>query len=98
MGAQMNELWLLSRLTMDPKTIRTRLQELAFLNSKATIWFRVRDSRCNSSNGSTNGASPKSEPEWEKLHFDGGLAEYVKYLNRDSQPMHDPIFFTDKVC
>lgn len=80
---------------MDPKTIRTRLQELAFLNSDATIWFRAIDSTTPQSSG--NGAGPHSEPEWEKLHFDGGLCEYVKYLNRDSQPMHEPIFITDKV-
>ncbi len=80
---------------MDPKTIRTRLQELAFLNSNATIWFRTIESGSAPSNG--NGASPPPEPEWEKLHFDGGLCEYVKYLNRDSQPMHEPIFVTEKV-
>ncbi|KAK9916038.1 hypothetical protein WJX75_007671 [Coccomyxa subellipsoidea] len=82
-------------VTMDPKTIRTRLQELAFLNSDATIWFRAIDYTTPQSSG--NGAGPHSEPEWEKLHFDGGLCEYVKYLNRDSQPMHEPIFITDKV-
>ncbi|BDA44158.1 DNA gyrase subunit B, chloroplastic/mitochondrial [Coccomyxa sp. Obi] len=82
-------------LTMDPKTIRTRLQELAFLNSNATIWFRALE--MSSTQSSSNGSGPHEEPDWEKLHFEGGLCEYVKYLNRDSQPMHEPIFVSDKV-
>lgn len=80
---------------MDPKTIRTRLQELAFLNSDATIWFRALET--SSTQTSSNGSGPHEEPEWEKLHFEGGLCEYVKYLNRNSQPMHEPIFVSDKV-
>ncbi|CAL8470140.1 g9682 [Coccomyxa elongata] len=82
-------------LTMDPKTIRTRLQELAFLNSGATIWFRALET--SSTHVSSNGSGPHDEPDWEKLHFEGGLCEYVKYLNRDSHPMHEPIFVSDKV-
>lgn len=80
---------------MDPKTIRTRLQELAFLNSNATIWFRALET--SSAQISSNGRGPHDEPDWEKLHFEGGLCEYVKYLNRDSHSMHEPIFVSDKV-
>lgn len=142
--------------TFDHETIRSRLRELAFLNSSATIHFRVlgqkistsaaaaaaaengtttsssgteaaagakkkggKIAKAESSNGSgaaaTNGAaSPEavagggtltlldnellaSGPDadgWEILHFSGGLAEYVAYLNRDKQPVHTPIFFS----
>ena len=31
--------------TFDPDTIRSRLRELAFLNSRATIFFRVVDGK-----------------------------------------------------
>ncbi len=111
------------RVAMDPKTIRTRLQELAFLNSAATIWFRALppaaspsssngngasapDSSSSSREASANGAEPhapaaagaalEGEDGWEKLHFSGGLREYVAFLNKDAQPMHEPLFFTDK--
>ena len=82
---------------MDPKTIRTRLQELAFLNSKATIWFKASSGRQASANG--NGAAPETSPEegWEELHYSGGLREYVEHLNKDNSPMHEPIFIQDEV-
>lgn len=47
--------------TFDPETIRSRLRELAFLHSAATIHFRVR------------GAKGVPE-EWEVLHYSGGWA------------------------
>ncbi len=93
---------------MDPKTIRTRLQELAFLNSQATILFRALQPATSSpdSNGAaaaashpeSNGAAGSEEGGgWETLHFSGGLKEYVTFLNRDNQAMHDPIYITEKV-
>ena len=119
------------RVTMEAKTIRTRLQELAFLNSEATIWFRALQPSSASSPSSTsssnkasssgasssirsssngNGAAPHAEAPpaaasssegaaqgWEKLHFSGGLREYVKHLNRDLQPMHEPLYISEKV-
>ena len=82
---------------MDAKTIRTRLQELAFLNSKATIWFKASSAKQASANG--NGAAPAESADdgWEKLHYSGGLQEYVQHLNRDNSPMHEPIFIQDEV-
>ena len=81
---------------MDPKTIRTRLQELAFLNSKATIWFKASSAK---QQPSSNGSSPAAtlDAGWEKLHYSGGLREYVQHLNRDNTPMHEPIFIQDEV-
>ena len=81
---------------MDPKTIRTRLQELAFLNSKATIWFKASSAK---QQPSSNGSAPAAALDvgWEKLHYSGGLREYVQHLNRDNTPMHEPIFIQDEV-
>lgn len=121
--------------TFDADTIRSRLRELAFLNSAATIHFRVlsqheprkagtvgitaaRKDHAENGNGASahgaehNGAlshapSPaavppsssqwKEGPEWEILHYSGGLAEYVKFLNRDKQEVHTPITFSKEV-
>ena len=87
-------------ISMDAKTIRTRLQELAFLNSKATIWYKASSAKqapSASSNG--NGAAPAESAEggWEKLHYSGGLREYVQFLNQDNSPMHEPIFIREEV-
>ncbi|EFN53908.1 hypothetical protein CHLNCDRAFT_48978 [Chlorella variabilis] len=74
--------------TFDPDTIRSRLRELAFLNSRATIYFRA-------GNGSSNGAAAaEAEPDWEVFHYSGGLAEYVRFLNRDKVPIHEPLCFS----
>ena len=80
---------------MDAKTIRTRLQELAFLNSKATIWYKASSAKqASSASSNGNGAAPAESAEggWEKLHYSGGLREYVQHLNQDNSPMHEPIF------
>lgn len=113
--------------TFDPDTIRSRLRELAFLNSRATIYFRAvepakgsaskRASSSSSSseaaaangngaaaaaaaegNGSSNGAAAaEAEPDWEVFHYSGGLAEYVRFLNRDKVPIHEPLCFSKQV-
>ena len=130
--------------TFDPDTIRSRLRELAFLNSAATIHFRVLGQKkkntaaaaaavqssstapptgsttngaTKSSSNSSSSKSTKSKEQavaaadeeaaaaavfdnipdadgWEIYHFSGGLAQYVKYLNRDKQPIHAPIYFS----
>ena len=35
---------------------------------------------------------------WEKLHFDGGLKDFVAWVNRDKGPMHEPIYVSKQVC
>ena len=62
----------------DPDTLRSRLRELAFLNSRATIRYRA--------------APHAADAEWETLHFSGGLKEYVTWLNRDKAVLHEPIY------
>lgn len=112
----------------DPDTIKSRLRELAFLNSAATIHFRVippvekskskklhRKEDDDLATGTqtveelgTNGHGTQdftllpilpvdnvteSFP-WEIFKFEGGLAEYVKFMNRDKTPIHEPYIFT----
>lgn len=110
------------RATFDPDTIRSRLRELAFLNSRATIFFRAPDgkpvktsSRNSSSSGAVaaeaggNGvpvavdatlspvAAAVAAEGWEVFHASGGLAEYVRFLNRDKEAIHEPIVFSKQV-
>ncbi|MGH1370057.1 MAG: DNA topoisomerase (ATP-hydrolyzing) subunit B [Maritimibacter sp.] len=60
------------------KTLESRLRELAFLNSGVRIILR--DER------------PAEALEVE-LHYEGGVKEFVKYLDRHKTPMiEDPIF------
>lgn len=67
--------------TFDTKVIKSRLRELAFLNSSASIHYMVEEEA---------GDSP---PEWATFHFEGGLKEYVQYLNRDKKALHDVVAF-----
>ena len=107
--------------TFDPDTIRSRLRELAFLNSRATIFFRAVDGKPDKAalgNGSSNGsngsngatqqaadaaavagsasvaAAEAAAAGWEVFHYSGGLSEYVRYLNRDKEPIHEPFVFS----
>lgn len=67
----------------DPETIRSRLRELAFLNSAATIQYRA--------------AKQVAAAEWTEYHFGGGLREFVTWTNRDREAMHEPIYVTKEV-
>lgn len=73
-------------------TIRTRLREVAFLNSSATIMYQIHGAPSGNGNGSGNGAA-----DVETFHFSGGIAEFVAYNNRARTPMHDPIYVSRMV-
>ncbi len=61
-------------------TLEHRLRELAFLNSGVRI--RLRDER-------------PAEPLEVELHYDGGVKEFVRYLDRSKTPLiKDPIYVT----
>ena len=69
-----------SNLEYNFETLEKRLRELAFLNSGVRI--RLRDER------------PEEALESE-LHYEGGVKEFVKYLDRHKAPMlPEPIFIT----
>ena len=69
-----------SNLNYDFETLEKRLRELAFLNSGVRILLR--DER-------------PEEPLDSELHYEGGVKEFVKYLDRHKAAMlPDPIFIT----
>ena len=59
--------------------LSTRLREMAFLNAGLKIVF----------------TDEREEREPQIFHFEGGIAEFVKYLGRGKTPLHpEPIHFT----
>ncbi|KFI29000.1 DNA topoisomerase (ATP-hydrolyzing) subunit B [Paenirhodobacter enshiensis] len=65
------------------KTLETRLRELAFLNSGVRII--IEDER-------------PAEPLHAELHYEGGVKEFVKYLDRSKTALiPDPIYMTGEV-
>ena len=59
------------------KTLENRLRELAFLNSGVTI--ELNDER--------------SEPQTVEMHYEGGVREFVRFLDRHKHPLiEEPIF------
>lgn len=65
-------------LDFDYETLSNRLRELAFLNRGLTI--SLQDLRT-------------PEEQAETFAYEGGIVEFVKYLNNKKQPLHDPIYF-----
>ena len=64
------------------ETIATRLRELAFLN--AGIFITLTDRRDKDGDG---------EPETEEFHFEGGLVEFVDYLDNNREKLiPEPIY------
>jgi len=69
-----------SNLDYSFKTLENRLRELAFLNSGVRI--RLRDERA-------------AEPQEVEMHYEGGVREFVRYLDRHKTALiPDPIFIT----
>lgn len=65
-------------IEFDYPTVAGRLRELAFLNAGVRITFT--DHR-------------PSEPREEIYFYEGGIREYVAYMNRDKDPLHEEIIF-----
>ena len=63
------------------ETLEHRLRELAFLNKGVKIVFE--DKRVDSERK-------------KEFHYDGGLVEFVKYLNKTKTPIHEDIVHIDK--
>lgn len=64
--------------TFDAKTLTTRVRELAFLNKGLRI--SITDNR-------------EAEPETTTFHYEGGIKQYVEYLNANKTPIfEEPIY------
>ena len=68
-------------LEYDYDTLRTRLRETAFLTKSLRIVLR--DERCE------NGAPVKEET----FHYEGGIREFVAYLNKNKTPVYPDIMY-----
>lgn len=65
----------------DYNTLVGRFRELAYLNAGVQVTFR--DCRLDLLNS--------SEPKVESYRYDGGIREYIAYMNRDKQPIHEEV-------
>tara|TARA_Y100000310_G_scaffold298381_1_gene332283 strand:- start:8584 stop:10473 length:1890 start_codon:yes stop_codon:yes gene_type:complete len=70
-----------STVEFDFSVIASRAKELAFLNPAAKII--VQDVR-------------KGKEKKEIFHFEGGLVEFVKWINRSKSTLHKPVYFKKK--
>lgn len=66
--------------TYDYETLRSRVQQLAFLNKGIRI--SIRDLR-------------KEEPIEDVYHYEGGIKEYVSFLNQNKKTIHDSIIYCE---
>lgn len=74
-------------VTFNTETVARRLRELAYLNRGLTITFLDEREPVDDGNGEAKA------PEREVYRFDGGLVDYVRYLNADKTPLHEePIY------
>lgn len=64
-------------------TLAGRMRELAFLNGGVRITFT--DNRLE--------LLEIGEPKVESYFYEGGIREYVAYMNRDKQPLHEEIVY-----
>ena len=66
----------------DYEVLRKRLQELAFLNKGLII--TIKDSR------------DENNVVYEKYCYEGGIKEYVQYLNRNKKPIHPDVVMVEE--
>lgn len=67
----------------DYTIVAGRLRELAYLNAGVKITFT--DNRLE--------ILKSNEPRVETYHYQGGIKEYISYINRDKQPLHEEIIY-----
>ncbi|MBE7017692.1 MAG: DNA topoisomerase (ATP-hydrolyzing) subunit B [Ruminococcaceae bacterium] len=66
------------------ETLRTRMQQQAFLN--AGLKISISDEREESDGG-------KETPRSENMCYEGGIREYVSYLNKNKTPVHEKVIY-----
>ncbi|MCT7989763.1 DNA gyrase subunit B [Laspinema olomoucense] len=72
-------------IEFDYSTVAGRLRELAYLNAGVKITFS--DNRID--------LLKNNEPRVETYCYEGGIREYVEYMNRDKQPLHEEIIYVE---
>ena len=70
-------------IEFDYTMLAGRLRELAYLNAGVKITFT--DHRLD--------VIKSSEPRVETYHYQGGIKEYISYINRDKQALHEEIIY-----
>ncbi len=72
------------------ETLSRRLQEMAFLNQGLTITLideRPQHATADTSDDMRAGDAPTVV----SYHYDGGIADFVRYMNRTKEPVHDSV-------
>lgn len=70
----------------DYVTVGNRLRELAYLNGGLEIIFTDRRSE----------HLQDGQPHTETYRYDGGIREYVAYVNRGKQPLHEDLIYVQQ--
>jgi DNA gyrase subunit B len=70
-------------IEFDYVTLANRLRELAYLNAGVEITFA--DYRLE--------LLKSDQPRMDTYHYAGGIREYISYINKDKQPLHDEVVF-----
>ncbi len=68
--------------TYEYEVLRSRIQQLAFLNKGLVI--TIKDSR-----------NPE-KVQFERYHYEGGIREYVEYLNRNKKTLHNDVIMVEE--
>ena len=83
------------------EVILSRLRELAFLNAGITIILR--DERSAGKDGGKESTEIEVDETDETpgaseqvFHYDGGIIEFVRYLNKNRSPIHDDVIYFQK--
>ena len=73
-------------ISFDYATLSGRLRELAYLNGGVKIVFR--DER-------PEAAGEDGQPHEETYFYEGGIREYVNYMNAEKDPLHPDIIYVN---
>ena len=73
-------------IEFDYHTLSARLRELAYLNGGVRIVFS--DERVSARNAA-------GDAHEEVYHYEGGIREYVAYMNAEKDPLHPEIIYVD---
>jgi DNA gyrase subunit B len=73
-------------IVFDYQTLSGRLRELAYLNGGVRIVFQ---------DGRASALNAQGEIHEEVYHYQGGIKEYVAYMNQDKDPLHPEIIYVN---